>query len=168
MPSPTSEVENRVRILLEDLVRDEGYELVAVVLTTSHGRRTLRLHIDQPGGVSVGDCTRISRLLNPVLDVEEPITGSYDLEVSSPGMDRPVQQRADFARFEGYSIKLRLEPGAGPRRLTGVLRGLEGDDLLIERTDHVRRINLEAIERANLVLDLDEYRALSGLGPINE
>lgn len=167
MSSSIRETQQRVRLLVEDLVQDEGFELVAVVLTTSHGRRTLRVHIDRPGGVSVGNCTTISRLLGPVLDVEDPVDGAYHLEVSSPGMDRPVQRREDFERFAGYRARLRLEPGAGPRKLTVTLRGVDGDDLLIERTEHVRRVPLEAVERAHLVLDIDEYRAISGLGPDN-
>ncbi len=168
MSSPSRDIEVSVRALLEETIEDEGYELVAVVHTTAAGGRTLRVHIDRPGGVSVGDCTRVTRLVSPLLDVHDPIVGAYRLEVSSPGMDRPLQRLQDFARFEGYRAKLRLEQGAGPRQLKGVLRGVEDDQVLIERTEHVRRVPLAAIERAHLVLDLDEYRALSGLDDQNE
>lgn len=168
MSSPSRDIEARVRALLEEILEVEGYELVAVVHTTADGRRTLRVHIDKPGGVTVGDCTRATRLVSPVLDVEDPIEGAYRLEVSSPGIERPLQRLADFARFAGYRVKLRLEPGAGPRQLKGVLRGVQGDAVLLERTDHVRSVPLEVIERANLILDIDEYRALAGLGDLNE
>ncbi len=168
MSSPIRDIEERVRALLEEPIEDEGYDLVAVVHTTAAGGRTLRVHIDKPGGVTVGDCTRITHLVSPLLDVEDPIEGAYRLEVSSPGMDRPLQRLSDFERFAGYRAKLRLEPGGGPRRLTGTLRGVEGDSVLIERTEHVRRVPVSAIERANLVLDLDEYRALAGLDDTNE
>jgi ribosome maturation factor RimP len=163
MTSPDRDIEAKVRALLEETVEDEGCELVAVVHTSTPTGRTLRVHIDRPGGVTVGDCTRLTRLLSPLLDVHDPISGAYRLEVSSPGIDRPLQRLSDFARFAGYRVKLRLEQGAGPRQLKGVLRGVEGDEVLLERTEHTRRVPFEAIERAHLVLDLDEYRALSGL-----
>jgi ribosome maturation factor RimP len=168
MSSPSRDIEDRVRALLEVPVEAEGFELVAVVHTTADGKRTLRVHIDKPGGVSVGDCTRITRLISPLLDVHDPIVGAYRLEVSSPGMDRPLQRPVDFERFAGYRAKLRLEKGAGPRQLKGVLRGMEDGSVLIERTEHTRRVPLEAIERAHLILDLEEYRALAGLGDPNE
>jgi len=163
MSSPSRDIETRVRALLEETIEDEGFELVAVVHTTAEGKRTLRVHIDRPGGITVGECTRITRMISPLLDVGDPIVGAYRLEVSSPGMDRPMQRLVDFERFTGYRVKLRLEQGAGPRQLRGVLRGVEDQDVLIERTEHIRKVPLAAIERANLVLDLDEYRALSGL-----
>jgi ribosome maturation factor RimP len=163
MSSPDRDIEARVRDLLEETVEDEGFVLVAVVHTSTPTGRTLRIHIDKAGGVTVGDCTRVNRMVSPLLDVHDPIEGAYRLEVSSPGIDRPVQRLADFERFVGYRVKLRLERGAGPRQLKGVLRGVEGDEVLIERTEHTRRVPFDAIERAHLVLDLDEYRALSGL-----
>lgn len=168
MASASRDIEDRIRALLEEPVEAEGFELVAVVHTTADGGRTLRVHIDNPGGVTVGDCTRVTRLVSPLLDVEDPISGAYRLEVSSPGMDRPLQRPADFERFEGYRVKLRLEKGAGPRQLRGVIRGVEDGCVLLERTEHVRRVPLEAIERANLLLDIEEYRALAGLGANNE
>jgi ribosome maturation factor RimP len=168
MSSPSRDIEERVRALLEEPVEAEGFELVAVVHTTADGKRTLRVHIDKPGGVTVGDCTRVSRLVSPLLDVHDPIVGAYRLEVSSPGMDRPLQRPADFERFAGYRARLRLEKGTGTRQLSGVLRGFEEGCVLIERTEHIRRVPLEAIERAHLNLDLDEYRALAGLGDPNE
>jgi ribosome maturation factor RimP len=164
MSSPSRDIEDRVRALLEETLELEGFDLVAVVHTTADGQRTLRVHIDKPGGVTVGDCTRVTRMVSPVMDVEDPIVGAYRLEVSSPGIDRPLQRLSDFERFAGTRAVLRLEPGAGPRKLRGVLRGVEDGDVLVERTDHVRRVPFEAIERANLILDLDEYRALSELG----
>ncbi len=167
MSSPSRDIEARVRALLADPIEDEGFELVAVVHTTAEGKRTLRVHIDRPGGITVGECTRVARMVSPLLDVHDPIVGAYRLEVSSPGMDRPLQRLGDFARFSGYRAKLRLEHGAGPRQLRGILRGVEGDDVLIERTDHVRKVPLAAIERANLVLDIEEYLALAGLDDQN-
>ena len=168
MASPSRDIEVTVRALLEEPVESEGYDLVAVVHTTVDGKRTLRVHIDRPGGVTVGDCTKVTRAISPLLDAHDPIVGAYRLEVSSPGMDRPLQRLEDFARFSGYRVKLKLEQGAGPRRLKGVLRGVEDQAVLVERTEHVRRVSIDAIERANLILDLEEYRALAELGDPNE
>ena len=85
--------------LMEPSVSEQGYELVAVELTTVEGRRTLRVSIDKPGGIVVEDCTRINRALSTILDVEDPLDGAYDLEVSSPGLERPIQKLHDFERF---------------------------------------------------------------------
>ncbi|MFH1466922.1 MAG: ribosome maturation factor RimP [Pseudomonadota bacterium] len=163
--TPNRTTEERIRRLVEPIAEVEGCEVVAVLLTTDAGRFVLRVCIDKRGGVTVGDCTRVSRLLSPVLDVEDPVPGRYHLEVSSPGMERPLQRLTDFARFEGYRVRLRLDPGAGPRRMSGVLRGVDGDSILVERTGHVRSIPLVGVERASLILDLEEYGALAGLGP---
>jgi len=166
-PPSNRQIEQQVRQLAEGLVEAEGLDLVAVLLTTDAGRRVLRVCVDRAGGVSIQDCARVSRLLSPLLDVEDPVPGRYHLEVSSPGIERPLQRCADFARFTGYRARLRLEPGAGPQRISGVLRGLEGEQLLLEREGHTRRIPLSGIERATLILDLEEYRALAGLGPLD-
>ncbi len=163
---PHREIERRVRDLVETSVEAEGYDLVAVILTTSSGRRALRLCIDRPGGVGMRDCARISRLLSPVLDVEDPVPGRYHLEVSSPGMDRPVQRLADFERFAGLQIKLRLAAGSGRKRARGKLCGVQGQDVLVRVDGQVVHHPLDHIERATLALSMEEYRELAGLGPL--
>ena len=151
--------------LLEPTVDQLGYELVAVELTTVLGRRTLRVSVDQPAGMKVVDCTRVSRELSPVLDAEEPLQGAFDLEVSSPGDERPLQRPGDFIRFAGYTARVRLEKGEGRRRFKGVLKGLEGDDLTIEVDGEALTVPLSQVERAHLVLTLDEYLALAADPP---
>jgi ribosome maturation factor RimP len=151
--------------LMEPTVEHLGYELVAVELTTVLGRRTLRVSVDKPGGMVVTDCTAVSRELNPLLDVEDPLKGAFDLEVSSPGDDRPLQRTSDFLRFAGFTARVRLEKGEGRRNFKGVLGGLSGDDLTIDvdGTEHV--LPLSQVERAHLVLTLDEYLALAADPP---
>ena len=93
--------------LLEPSISALGYELVAVELAGSGPDRVLRVYIDHPDGITVDDCADASRQVSAVLDVEDPISGSYVLEVSSPGLDRPLVKVADFERFKGSLVKLR-------------------------------------------------------------
>jgi ribosome maturation factor RimP len=151
--------------LMEPTVGQLGYELVAVELTTVLGRRTLRVSVDRPGGMKMGDCSKVNRALSPLLDVEDPLTGAFDLEVSSPGDERPLQKPEDFARFVGYTAKIRLEKGDGRRRFKGQLLGLDGDKLRlrVDGTEHL--VAFSQVERAHLVLTLDEYLALGADPP---
>ena len=151
-----------MRGAVESLVEDEGFDLVAVQILVLGGRRTLRLSIDRPGGVTIQHCTSVSHLVSPVLDVSDLLSGPYDLEVSSPGMERPLQRLRDFARFVGY--KARIRTSSGPRqRYTGTLAGIEDQVVLIQAGSEVHRLPFQDIERANLALTLDEYRRISGL-----
>ncbi len=153
--------------LLEPTVDREGYELVAVEFMTLDGRPTLRVSIDRPGGVTVKDCSRVSRAISPALDVEDPIDGAYHLEVSSPGIDRPLQRPSDFNRFAGYQVRIQLE-AAGPgerRRYKGLLVGARDGEVEVEVDGERHRLNLDSVERARLVLDLDEYQQLAEAPP---
>ncbi len=167
-PAQRQALRQRLRELAEPVVDRCGAELVAVELTNEHGEDVLRLFIDSPGGVSVGDCTRVSHAMSPVLDVHDPFPGRFRLEVSSPGMDRPVERRADLLRFTGFRARLRLTPRSGRRRFTGTLAGLDGDDLLFQVKDDLRRYPLTEVDRVRLVLDPDEYARLGreGLPPV--
>ncbi|MED5370439.1 MAG: ribosome maturation factor RimP [Myxococcota bacterium] len=146
--------------VLEPVVEADGYELVAVELTQVSGRLTLRIYADRVGGINMDHLSQLTRTLGPVLDVEDPISGAYQLEVSSPGIERPLQRIEDFARFEGYRARIRLEEGPERRRYSGVLRGLEAKTVRIEVDGQVHDLEFDLIEKANLVLDLDEYQAL--------
>ncbi|MCA9300429.1 MAG: ribosome maturation factor RimP, partial [Phycisphaerales bacterium] len=127
----------------------------------------IRLSIDKPGGVGADDCALVSIRLSPVLDEADPIPGAYDLAVSSPGIERPVQRLADFQRVTGYRVRIRMEEGLPRRRYTGRLVRAGGDEVVVhvDGEDHV--LPFDAIVAAHLVLDLDEYQALAdGLPPI--
>lgn len=151
---------HKLRALLEPAVERLGYDLVAIELLG--GRRALlRLSIDAPGGVGIGDCSRVTHRLGPILDEADPLPGAYDLEVSSPGIDRPVQKLADFARFGGLRARLVLQEGLPRRRYTGALQGVEGDEVKIEVDGEIFSLPFDQIERANLVLELTEYQALA-------
>ncbi len=141
--------------LLEPTVTGLGYELVGVEMVGAKGNRTLRVYIDTPAGVRVEDCEAVSHQVSGVLDVEDPIEGAYNLEVSSPGLDRPIFKAVDYDRFSGERIRLRLlEPHEGRRRIKGVLGGLDGEQVMVRDADGSElRVPLELIDRARLDLE---------------
>ncbi|HHQ42024.1 MAG TPA: ribosome maturation factor RimP [Chromatiales bacterium] len=146
--------ETALEALLEPAVSRLGYELVGVEY---HGgrRALLRLYIDREGGVSVEDCQRVSCQVSGLLDVEDPIPGPYTLEVSSPGLDRPLFRAADFQRFAGREVRIRTDvPLEGRRNFRGVLRGLRGDEVLVEVDGAELALPVERIEQARLVPEL--------------
>lgn len=161
MSVSTIDIQQQVRELLEPSVERLGYDLVAVEWLGGAQGRILRVSIDAPGGISAEDCGLVSEILSPLLDESDPIEGRYNLEVSSPGIERPVQRRQDFERFVGFRIKLRLIEGPPRRRYTGELVGLDGDEVVVRVDGAEHSIPLETIERANLVLTLDEYQSLA-------
>lgn len=151
----------QIRPLAKPSVERLGFDLVAVEwLGGTHGR-ILRISMDGPAGVTAEDCARVAEVLSPLLDEADLIEGRYVLEVSSPGIDRPVQRPEDFERFEGYRIKIRLVEGHPRRRFTGEVVGLDGDEVRIQVDGAEHRLRLDTIERANLVLDLDQYQRLA-------
>jgi ribosome maturation factor RimP len=146
---------DRIERMLAPSVEALGYRIVRIQLSGRH-RPVLQLMAeredDQP--MSVEDCARISRSVSALLDVEDPITGTYTLEVSSPGIDRPLVRAADFERFSGFVAKLETKVAvAGRRRFTGKLAGLtDGETVrLIEDTGEIE-LPLSNIQKARLVM----------------
>ena len=148
--------------LFEPILSQADMELVAVEILSVHGRRTVRVSMDSPEGVDVAQCGRVSHALSALLDVKDSISGQYNLEVSSPGLERPLQRSSDFDRFAGYRAHIRLVPGAMERRrYTGTLLGLEEGQVRIESSGHSFEIPVELIEKAHLLLELDELNSLA-------
>jgi ribosome maturation factor RimP len=138
--------------VVQPVVAGMGYELVDV--QASSGGRLLRLFIDKPGGVGLEDCAAVSRQLSRVFEVEGI---DYErLEVSSPGLDRPLRKGADFARFAGRKaeVRMRTPDASGRRRFVGVLRGAEAGRVEMELDGRRVALALEDIERARLVPEL--------------
>ena len=154
-------LQNHVRSLVEPSVDRLGFELVAVEWTGGQRGPVLRLSVDKVGGVSASDCASVLHAVSPILDEDDPIAASYNLEVSSPGIERPVQRAADFERFIDYTITIRLVEGHPRRRYKGTLTAFEDGEVTItvDGTSHV--VLLDTIEKANLVLTLEEYQALN-------
>jgi len=149
--------------LIEPIVADYALELVDLELKGDGRRQVLRVFIDKTGGVTLDDCAEVSREISALFEVEDPIEGAYVLEVSSPGLDRPLKKLRDFERSAGKLVKLRthelLDPdGRGHQRKTfvGELLGVDGTQIKLRQTD--RRggeiaIDFEAVAKANLELD---------------
>ena len=125
-------IDRRLAEILIPVIEDMGFELVRLRLQGGK-TATLQIMADRPeGGINVDDCAEISTMVSATLDVEDPIEDKYHLEVSSPGIDRPLTRLKDFETFEGYDAKLETnQPIDGRKRFTGVLAGVEGDDVLI-------------------------------------
>ena len=138
--------------LLDPVVADLGYELWGLERVSAPGRTLLRVYIDSAAGISVDDCARVSRRLAGVLDVEDPIRGPYDLEVSSPGLDRPLFTPAQFERFAGRAVRLRLRAKlSGQRRIAGIIGRVSGDTLEVAAGEESYEVPLDLIEQARLV-----------------
>jgi ribosome maturation factor RimP len=143
--------------LLAPVVAAQGCELWGLEFSIQGRRGLLRLYIDTPQGVTLEDCERVSRQVSAVLDVEDPIASAYTLEVSSPGMDRPLYTPAQFARYVGQRIAVRLRaPYEGRRRFQGVLNGLEEGDVVLQVEDTEYLLPLESIDKANVVPVFDD------------
>ncbi|MDX1656317.1 MAG: ribosome maturation factor RimP [Candidatus Competibacteraceae bacterium] len=143
---------SNLRQLLERTVESMGYELVGVEFHPHRSNALLRVYIDRETGITVDDCQRVSHQISGLLDVEDPIPGQYSLEVSSPGLDRPLFTAEHFARFAGQQARLNLStPLAGRRRLTGRLGGLRGEAVIIAVEGETLEVPLNQIDKARLV-----------------
>ena len=128
-----------------------GFELWGLEYL-SQGRHTLlRLYIDSSDGITVDDCATVSEQVSAVLDVEDPITGEYTLEVSSPGMDRLLFRLEQYPAYVGDVIELRLRTAfEGRRKYKGILKGIEGEDIVVHVDDHEYLIPHDAIDKARI------------------
>lgn len=123
----------RVEALVQPALQGEAVELVDLRFVQEGGRWVLRFYLDKAGGISLDDCERLSGRIGAVLDMEDAVPGSYSLEVSSPGLDRVLKREADFARFAGHRVKVRLREGLdGQRNFRGTLKGASGGTVSID------------------------------------
>ena len=140
--------------LLEPVITGLGYELVEIEYQPNPKHGVLRIFIDQPNGIQLDDCQEVSNQVSALLDVEDPIPGHYNLEVSSPGLDRPLNKVEDFERFAGEMVKIKTGMAIdGQRNFKGRLCGIEGEDITIEFDGKQVALPLAAIEKARLVPD---------------
>lgn len=152
-------MDRRLASIVTPTIEGLGYELVR--LRFMGGKRpTLQIMADRTEGkFEVDDCAEISRVVSAVLDVEDPIEGEYSLEVSSPGIDRPLTRLKDFAAWEGYQAKLQTEQLiSGRKNFKGILRGVEDGEVLIEISEGVIGLQFDWLTDAKLVLT-DELMA---------
>ncbi len=154
-------LEERVAPTLEAM----GFEVVRIALMGSVGRRTLQVMADRKDGgqISVDECAQISQTLSAIFDVEDPVPGAYDLEVSSAGIDRPLTRAKDFAAYAGFEAKVETKiPISGRRRFRGRLGGLVGDAVVMTIDDAKTEIPMSAIGTAKLVMTDELIEASAG------
>ncbi len=159
MSDPVGEITR----LIEPSLSAMGYQLVRVQLSGGQQRPTVQIMAERSdgSGMTVEDCTEVSRAVSALLDVADPLPVSYMLEVSSPGIDRPLTRPADYQRFAGHEAKLETRwPVAGKRRFRGRLLGVEGEVVRMKTEEGEIALPLSEIERAKLVLT-DELIAAS-------
>jgi len=139
--------------IIEPAVTALGYELVGVEHLAQGRHSLLRVYIDSAAGINVDDCAKVSHQVSAVLDVEDPIHGHYTLEVSSPGLDRPLFTAEHYRRFVGNEIQVRLHaPLQGRRKFKGILREISDDDVVVLEVEGSEyRLPLGDIEKAQLV-----------------
>jgi len=152
----------KAKNIAESLCTDEGLELVHIEYQRETGGRTLRVYIDKPDGITLDDCVGVNRQLSDILDVRLEHDWSYNLEVSSPGADRPLGKAADFERFKGEFAKIRIsEPIRGQRNFRGVLCGISDGIVKLQDTERSITIPYEKITRARLINYNGENECLS-------
>lgn len=140
--------------MIEAPILAMGYELVGIEYLSTQKPAVLRVYIDHEAGVTVDDCQSVSHQVSGILDVEDPIESEYLLEISSPGLDRPLFQKKDFVRFQGSNVKVRMRiPLNGRRNFKGHLDSVNGDILCVVVDDEVFNLNIDDIDKANLIAD---------------
>lgn len=138
--------------MLAPVVQAMGYELLGIEFFPRKPSALLRVYIDQESGISVADCEKVSHQISGVLDVEDLIVGHYTLEVSSPGLDRPLFEVEHFVRFSGHKVRVQLAiPLSGRRNFVGRLLGVDNGEVVIDSEGEKVSLPLENIQKARLI-----------------
>ena len=143
-----------VRQVVEPILESQGFELVDLEYQRESQGWVLRIYLDREGGISLDDCAGMSHEVGAVLEVKDLIPSAYILEVSSPGLTRPLKKPEDFNKFRNQMVKIKLyEPLDGRKNFKGTLMGLEGDRVRVEVEQRVYELPLQRIAKANLEID---------------
>jgi ribosome maturation factor RimP len=149
-------LEERLTAMFKPNVEDLGYELVGIEYIRAGKHSTLRVYIDHENGILVDDCAAVSREISALMDVEDPITNEYTLEVSSPGLERPLFSADQYAAFIGSEVKVQLRmPIQNRRRWKGVIASVEGEIICVNVDGTEERFALSNIQKANIVPKFD-------------
>ena len=145
---------DEIQALIEPTIERLGYELTDLEVRLSGQGGLLRLTIDKPDGIDLDDCEKVSHAVSALLDVEDPVPGNYNLEVSSPGLDRKLTKVEHFQRFEGETLKVTMRfPIAGRRRFRGTLVSSDDENIVVEVDGESHSLPLSMIDSARLVPD---------------
>ncbi len=151
-----AKIADKITDLINPVVEDMGYELVGVEYVSSGKHSILRIYIDTEHGIGIEDCVKVSHQLSAIFDVEDPIATQYNLEVSSPGIERPLFNIGHYQRFLGHDINLRMvRPIDGQRKFRGTISSVSEVNNTIELVTELAPVTLDInmIEKANLVAD---------------
>jgi ribosome maturation factor RimP len=153
---PKAAIISRLEELIRPLVESQGGDLVELQYgQPKRGRGFLRLFVDRTGGITIEELTRINRIVGGLLEVHDVIPGSYTLEVSSPGLTRALKKPEDYQRYVGRLVRVTTRaPWEGSQVHSGILQGLEDDQVCLQEGESVLRIPLDEIARARLDIDL--------------
>lgn len=144
--------EQKLTDMLRPAVEETGKELLGVEFISAGNNSILRLFIDHENGINVDDCAEVSRQVGAILDVEDPVSSEYNLEVSSPGLDRPLFELAHFKEVVGETINVKLSmPLNGRRKFKGILSAIENDTLIVEVDGIDYELVISNVDKANLV-----------------
>jgi ribosome maturation factor RimP len=150
-------ISKQVFDLIEPILAEIGFQLVDVEYTSDRGRWILRIYIDKEGGITVDDCAKVSWELGDLIDIKNIIEHHYFLEVSSPGLNRPLRKEADFIRVVGKKIKVKtIIPVSGSRNFMGLLKEYREQQLVIDCDGRLITLAWPDIEKANLVYEFDD------------
>ncbi|MBD1390696.1 ribosome maturation factor RimP [Neiella sp. HB171785] len=145
-------LESRLTDMLTPAVEALGYELWGLEFVRAGKHSTLRLFIDSPDGITVDDCAEASRQASAVLDVEDPISSEYNLEVSSPGLERPLYKTQHYEMYLGHEIAVKTRmPQFGQRKFQGILKAVDNGMAVVETAKHEVELMIDNIEKAHLV-----------------
>lgn len=149
----SEDVVSRVSEIAVPLCDSDGLELVYIEYQREPQGITLRIYIDKPGGISLQDCSHVTRQLRDLLDIHLNVPDNYRLEVSSPGLNRPLGKLSDFDRFKGQKAKIKIrQPIDGQKKFTGILAGVVQETVAIELSDRIVEIPYQDITRARLII----------------
>ncbi|GLP97019.1 ribosome maturation factor RimP [Paraferrimonas sedimenticola] len=145
-------IEQKLTDMLAPIVEAEGFELVGIEFIRAGKHSTLRIYIDHEDGITVDNCATVSYQASSILDVEDPISTEYTLEVSSPGVDRPLFNAAQYQKAIGEEVKMQLNmPVEGQRNMRGELTAVDGEMITIQLADKSATVALDNIRKANII-----------------
>jgi ribosome maturation factor RimP len=156
MPHPVDLVTRDVNCLIEPVLSEMGFELVDTEYLSEHGKWVLRIYADGEGGITVGDCARISKEISTLIEAKDILQHEYVLEVSSPGLNRPLKRERDFQRAVGKKIKVKmLNPVKDRENFMGYLKAYKNGILYIEMTNGLVLLPWQDVKKANLVYEFE-------------
>jgi len=156
MTSRTQSIVNQISDLVEGILEEMGFELVDVEFVPNRGRWVLRLFIDREGGVTIDDCAKVSRELGDLIDVKSVIEHPYVLEISSPGLDRPLKKEKDILKAMNRRIKVRMaRPVSGRRNYSGYLRDFKDGMLHVEIESGLVALSWAEVDKVNLIYEFN-------------